>query len=334
MTADRTIFTPSTLVFSPSGKLVSRSEGLGFLSIGLPFDSLVSGDISLSSLLEGKPFPEEGFQIKEYGGFNAMSHVMKDPTGKALALIITLLSPRLAEDAPATIDEKMIRMDRLAKIGQLASSIAHEIRNPLAGISANVQVLSEIVPDKGSYQKFFEVILEEIARVEKIIKDLLDYSRNTKPSLVPTSLNNVFEHLKTLVSAQLSKQKIRLEFLNTTALPEIHADFGQLIQIFLNCIMNSSQAMTNGGTITVECEPRQEILEIRVRDNGIGIKKELLDKIFEPFFTTRAKGLGLGLSVTKKIMEDHLGKIEIRSMEGAGTDVILTFPLNSPPPSV
>ena len=279
------------------------------------FQQILAENSSLPDVLYFKPADRS---------FTYVNHIMNDNSNTPLAIIIVLF-PRPSTSENQTIDEKIIQMDRLAKAGQLASSIAHEIRNPLAGISANVQVLADIIPDKESYQKFFTIILDEINRVEKIIKDLLDYARPSKPVLSSVSLKNIFEHIHTLLTPQLTRQKVKLNIPEINNNISLLGDFSQIIQVLLNCIMNSAHAMPEGGTIQLSYNEQPDTITVLVRDQGIGIKKDLLVKIFEPFFTTRAKGLGLGLSVTKKIMEDHKGLIKILSTEGHGTEVYLTF---------
>ncbi len=326
MTANNNLSSPATLVFSSSSKLASVTSGLGLEEFkGSLFETLFTPISVFQELLsENSSLPEELYFKPAEGYFPYLHHIMKDNFNTPVAVILVLLpQPKISEERP--IDEKIIQMDRLAKAGQLASSIAHEIRNPLAGISANVQVLADIIPDKESYQKFFTIILDEINRVEKIIKDLLDYARPSKPLLSPVSLKNIFEHLHSLLSPQLTRQKIKLDIPITNENISLLGDFSQIIQVLLNCIMNSAHAMPEGGTIQLTYNEQPETITVSVNDQGIGIKKDLLAKIFEPFFTTRAKGLGLGLSVTKKIMEDHKGLIEIHSSEGKGTEVVLTF---------
>ena len=326
LTANNDLTVPITLVFSNTAKLASISSHSGFDSYkGSPFENFFSDSTLFNNLIsETAEIPKEIFFKPLNLSFPYTSHVMKDPSANPLALIIVLL-PKVENTGNQIIDDKIIQMDRLAKAGQLASSIAHEIRNPLAGISANVQVLADIIPDKVSYEKFFTIILDEINRVERIIKDLLDYARPSKPVLAPVSLKNIMEHIQTLLNPQLTRQKVKLHAPDINQNITLLGDFSQIIQVLLNCIMNSAHAMPEGGSIQISHNEEHDSITLVIRDHGIGIKKEILDKIFEPFFTTRAKGLGLGLSVTKKIMDDHKGSIKIYSSEGQGTEVLLTF---------
>lgn len=330
MSASEKLSPPFTFVFSPQAKLVSFSKSLkDSLYPGSSFGDIFLNEskYAFAALVAEKNIPETLHFGQAGLSYAFSSHLLKDPEDRLLALIITLLSSESSAPALPDIDDKMIRMDRLAQIGQLASSIAHEIRNPLAGINANVQVLNDMLAGESSFKKFFDVILEEIQRIEKIIKDLLNYSRQSKPIFEKISVEKIFEHVNTLISHQLHKKNVRLKFQSDTAIPLITADSGQLIQIFLNCIFNAAEAMPEGGDVIVKCSSLNETGEVSIsfKDTGIGINNDIRERIFEPFFTTRAKGLGLGLSVVRKIMDDHNGKIVIDSQEGQGTEVSLMF---------
>jgi signal transduction histidine kinase len=323
---------PFTLVFSPSEKLVSRPERLSSIAPnGLAFEEVLGERPGLFSRLmeENGNAPARLRFCPLQEDYSYSSHVMKDPEGNRLALIVTLIRPEPRESG-VELDDKMVHMDRLAQVGQLAAGIAHEIRNPLAGIHTNVQVLSEMLASDESFQRFFDVILGEIDRVEKIIRDLLNYARMSKPVFRPCSIEEVFRHVETLIAARLAKHHVRLKLFKEESLPPIPADSGQLVQIFLNCIMNSLQAMPGGGPIEIRAAVPEHAdeLKVSIRDRGAGIDEEALPRIFEPFFTTRAKGLGLGLAVIRKIMEDHRGRITVQSTPGQGTEVALFFPLS------
>jgi signal transduction histidine kinase len=229
----------------------------------------------------------------------------------------------------SAIDERLLRMDRLAQVGQLAASLAHEIRNPLAGISANVQVLADQLKNNLESQPFIDIVMEEIQRVDRILKDLLGFARQGKPVFQPLFLKDVFTQVKALVSAQLRTNNIHMDVELTDSLPTLHADLSQMIQIFLNLILNASQAMPNGGRITINAQTETEKLRVNVEDTGCGMESHTLQKMFDPFFSTKAFGLGLGLSVAHKIMEDHGGQIEAQSTLGVGTKIILLFPLRT-----
>jgi len=319
--------TPFTLVFALDKKLVSVQDHFETIfNIGSGFDEIFSVTdndfLAIHDNLKTKPKMLK-LNLNQYI-YTYLSHVMKNQAGHKLAVIITLLENKQSYNK---IDKAMVRMDRLAQVGQLAASIAHEIKNPLAGINANVQVLSEMLKNDKSFSPFFPIIIEEVNRVDKIITNLLDYSKLQKPCLQPIDITNVIDHVKNLVSAQLHKKNIKLITPLKNNFPQIQADYNQLTQVFLNCILNSSQAMPDGGDIIINAHItlNQKQLEITIKDNGLGISRDVMNKIFEPFFTTRTKGLGLGLSVTQKIMDDHNGLISIKSKKNNGTTISLFF---------
>ena len=333
MNAIELLEAPWTLVFSPSGKLVSFSENARVaLNSEAPFHALFREDSSLDVLLEGNRASFETWFVPLESMVQALPHVMRAPSGEALALILTLLPKNKDKNgppAPVAIDERLLRMDRLAQVGLLAASLAHEIRNPLAGISANVQVLADQLKNDPESRPFIDIVMEEIQRVDRILKELLGFARQGKPVLQPLFLKDILAHVKTLVLAQLRKEKIRLDLALPEPLPALHADLSQMVQIFLNLILNASQAMTNGGCIRIHAQAEKETLRVSVEDTGCGMDADTVQRIFEPFFTTRAKGLGLGLSVAHKIMEEHGGCIQAQSKQNVGTTIELLFPLKT-----
>ncbi|MBN2143859.1 MAG: hypothetical protein JW774_04460 [Candidatus Aureabacteria bacterium] len=317
------------LVFSPSGKLVSHSlDSQDFHINGEPFASLFEGGASLFDTLSRNETSVPGpiLFLPAEKHYIYIPHLLKDPSGTTLALIMTLIPDTSLQEDSAFPDERMIRMDRLAQVGQLAASLAHEIRNPLAGISANVQVLAGTSPKNDPNQKTYAMVLEEVARMEKIMKDLLDYARQSQPHMESISLPVLFEKIKCLISAQLNKQNIKLAMEIQEDL-RVRGDPGQLIQVCLNLILNASGAMPKGGEIRIQSEKTPVAVKIIFKDSGCGMNEETLFKIFDPFFTTKAKGLGLGLTIAKKIMDDHAGSMEAWSRPGQGTVITLSFPI-------
>lgn len=217
--------------------------------------------------------------------------------------------------------------EKLAAIGGLAAGIAHEIRNPLAGISGSIELLSQTVNDETD-RKLFKIILREIDRLNNLITEFLDYSR---PETPPTDavdlgslLNEVLDSLKTNMQLRADVTQVR-EF---SAGLKILGRREKLQQAFLNIVINSYQAMTEAT------EPRLEVrtlttdkeIELRIRDSGCGMSESTKRKMFEPFHTTKIKGTGLGLAVTHKILEGHGAKVFVESEPGKGTEFVLTFP--------
>lgn len=229
---------------------------------------------------------------------------------------------------------ELIRSEKLAAIGQLAAGVAHEVNNPLAGILVYVKLLLKKYRANRlqtvDTEKQLLKIETELERSSRIIKDLLDFSRQSKPALRPVDVNEALESTLSIVGHQISLGNIRLEKNLASGLPRILADFDQIQQAMMNLILNAAQAMPAGGelTITTSHEKGVELpgsvrnaVRVAIADTGRGIPRENLDKVFAPFFSTKAKGkgVGLGLAAVQGIIERHKGKIEVSSEVNAGT---------------
>jgi signal transduction histidine kinase len=229
-------------------------------------------------------------------------------------------------------EQQMERVDRFAAIGELAAGIAHEIKNPIAGIGGAIQVLMEDFPVHDHRREIFEEILKQIDRIDQDVKDLLSYARTAKPALARRDINHVISQAIFLVRDRAAQQKVEIVTRLEKALPEVEIDNKQIQQVLVNLGLNSIQAMPEGGTLTFSSaltHPSEEIhlVEIKVSDTGKGIPQENLTKIFTPFFTTRHTGTGLGLPISQKIIHHHRGKIEVQSKPGEGTCFTILLPL-------
>ena len=231
--------------------------------------------------------------------------------------------PYLVEELQSTQNE-LLRAEKLTSLGQLAASIAHEINNPLAGVLIYTQLLSKKVTGD-SFKKeeasgYLSKMESEVSRCSKIIRNLLDFARQTEPMLRLVDINQVLEQTLSLVGHQAQIQNIEV-IRELSSLPEVMADFDQLQQIFTNLILNAIQAMPDGGRLTLRSSVIDSEVRVDVQDTGCGISKENLAKLFTPFFTTKekSKGVGLGLAVVHGIIERHKGRIKVQSEEGKGT---------------
>jgi signal transduction histidine kinase len=220
--------------------------------------------------------------------------------------------------------EKQIQQaGKLASIGELASGIAHEIRNPLAGIGAAVEVLAE--NGNGQYGEIASEIRRQISRLNTTLHDLLDFSRQREPEIAPCNVGELIRPMLALVRPDAQKQHVTIVEQLAADLPPISADAAQVQQALLNVLLNAIQAMPDGGTLTVCATPREENVRITISDTGVGIPRENLQKIFSPFFTTKHRGTGLGLAITRTIVEKHHGVITVESCGGRGTTFTLEF---------
>ena len=231
----------------------------------------------------------------------------------------------------------MVRSEKLAAIGALSAGLGHELRNPLGAMKnacyyvKRKVLMSDLAKEDQRIPEFLEIIENEIGASDKIITDLLTFSRTGKPAFRPSEVNTIIDGALYLAK---TPQDIKVDKRLKPDLPKAMVDPDQIRQVFLNIILNAFQSMPEGGSLTVatriqktENREQSEFIEVSFKDTGCGIKKEDLGAIFEPLFTTKAKGIGLGLAVTKAIMEKHEGAIEIESAVGEGTTFIIKLPV-------
>ncbi|HOV89843.1 MAG TPA: ATP-binding protein [Syntrophorhabdaceae bacterium] len=218
------------------------------------------------------------------------------------------------------IENELIKANKLSALGELAGSIAHEIKNPLISIQGFAKRIQN-TEDADKINKYSKFIEKEAERLSNVLSRLLNFSRTEEPKIEVLNINDIIEDTVLFMEHHLTRFKnIVLEVYKTDNLPQVKVDKIHIQQTLVNLIMNAAQAMPNGGLIKIKTGIEGDYVYISVTDNGVGIKKEILDKIFEPFFTTKEKGegTGLGLSLCKRLVEANKGKIEVESKEGDG----------------
>jgi len=232
------------------------------------------------------------------------------------------------------MQSRLIRSEKVASLGELVAGIAHELNNPLTGVLMFSSMISSDPRLDPALKPDFDTIIRETKRCAQIVKGLLDFARESVPKKVPTSINSIMEQTLALVEHHSSFHDIGIEK-TYGEIPQIEADPNQIEQVFMNLLINASQAMENDGKLSIETgvDARSDQIVVRISDTGSGIPPENLDKIFDPFFTTKGhKGTGLGLSVSYGIIENHGGDIEVQSSPGEGTTFTITLPLSSQDP--
>ena len=238
----------------------------------------------------------------------------------------------------ATLDQlraaqqQLIQSEKLAAVGTLISGVAHELNNPLNNIAGRVQLLQQSMPDAAA-QRGLQMARDECERAIRIVRNLLSFTREHKPTTSLVSVNGILDDVLELRSYEFRVGQIELRKKFQADLPEILADPHQLQQVFLNLVINAEQAMagTQGGVLSITTQRVSDVLQVVVADDGHGIPKELVSKIFDPFFTTKevGAGTGLGLSVCYGIVKEHGGQLRVESEEGKGATFIVELPLPS-----
>jgi signal transduction histidine kinase len=224
----------------------------------------------------------------------------------------------------------MSRAEHLATLGELATGLAHEIRNPLAGIAGVIEIIGRDLPSTSPARAVVKDVRLEIAQINHIITDLLQTARPHPPEIRRSDLNTTVEHSVMLARQQALSKPIRIELKKDPTLPEVEHDSDQIHQVLLNLLLNSIQAIEGQGTIHVEITQEDGRAAIAVSDTGRGIAPEHLPNIFRPFYTTKGNGTGLGLSLAKRIVEEHDGRIEVESSLAEGTKFVVLLPISGP----
>ncbi|MHB8965087.1 MAG: two-component system sensor histidine kinase NtrB [Coriobacteriia bacterium] len=249
---------------------------------------------------------------------------MRDIDGRILGAVVTL------EDVSEVkaLTDQLIRADRLAAMGELTAGVAHEVRNPLGIIRASVQLVEDSGCDRDRVLEATSVIKQEIDRLDKVIKALLDFGRPSKPQMRLTRVRDVLDDVVLFTRRFAGQSSVTIEEPPGEELPLVRADADQMKQVFVNLISNAVQAMeSTGGTITVDARVDDGFVSVVVADNGPGIEPDNLKKIFDPFYSTRDEGTGLGLTMVHRILDEHDGHIEVASQAGTGTSFTVSLPV-------
>ncbi len=232
-----------------------------------------------------------------------------------------------------SLEAEIGRQERLSELGNLAATVAHEIRNPLNSISMGLQRLTaEFSPtqDQDQYSRFLELMQGEVRRLNSIVEQFLSLARPLDLKPEELRIEEILTELSTLVGGDPRQSKVQFRVVAPADLPPVRADRNYLKQLVLNLVLNGVQAMPDGGTITLEASAKDHSLHLTVADSGTGIAPDALPKIFEPYFTTKTKGSGLGLAIARRIVEAHGGQIAVDSEPGQGSRFQITLPLRGP----
>jgi PAS domain S-box-containing protein len=228
------------------------------------------------------------------------------------------------------LEQQIRNSEKLASVGKLAAGVAHEINNPLAGILNCLYNLRKGTLSPARQEEYWVSMEDGVRRVQKIVRQLLDFSQQHEPEFSSTDINQIVDRVLVLTNHLFAPNLIRLETLLGPALPSLMVDRHMIEQVLMNLILNAVQAMKSGGVLTIRTTVAEGVCRVEVGDTGSGIPPTVLPRIFDPFFTTKSEGegTGLGLSVSLGIAERHGGKILVESEVGKGTTFTLCLPLS------
>jgi len=272
--------------------------------------------------------------------FNTMSHRLLEAQNEINSWTRTL-EARVDEKTRqlSSAQDEMLRVERMASIGKLAAVVAHEINNPLAGILTYAKLMKKRLSREPNPNPenvaMLELVESESRRCGEIVKNLMTFARPTSMNREPADLNAIIDRCVRLVQHQLKLKNIELHLQLNPELVLVRCDQGQIEQVVLALVINAIDAMSNGGNLFLSTRriPETTDVQIEVRDDGAGMPPEVLSKMFEPFFTTKehGRGLGLGLAISRNIVERHAGKIAVTSKPGHGTSFLITLPIQGIP---
>jgi len=222
--------------------------------------------------------------------------------------------------------EELIQSNKFKVLGELASGMAHEIRNPLGSIQGALEIIKEDYKQGDKKFEFLNILFKEIRRLNRVVADFLSYAGPSQPALVGCDLNQLIQESLSIIKPEADKKRIDLKIELSPKMPPIQADPSQIKQALLNLLLNSLQALENSGEISVTSESKNGWITVAIKDTGPGISPENLSKVFTPFFTTKEEGVGLGLGIVERIIQNHKGRISVESQEGRGTVFAIELP--------
>ena len=235
------------------------------------------------------------------------------------------------------LEERERLRDRLAAVGEMAAVIAHEVKNPLAGIEVMAGLLRRKIPDAPDAQAVLGDIINEAKMANAIVQEVLDFVRPIRLMVERTSVASAVQAAIHLADTKARRGDVAVEVALADGLPHIHGDEHQLMQLFTNLLINAYEAMGGRGRITITGERARiedgsegrEAVRVEVADDGPGIPADVADKVFAPFFSTKPQGSGLGLAIVRKIVDAHDGRLDLRSVPGQGTTIRVTLPVSN-----
>lgn len=296
-----------------------------FVAVPLKAEGRPVGLLLADNAITRRPISDEDVDILELLGLQAAQALERARLTEELARQVASLEAATREIR--LNQERLVRSERLTAIGEMAARVAHEIRNPLVAIGGFARsLLQKASAQDPNTRDALEIIVDEVRRLETIVREVLDFSRPTPPRIGSVDVRKLSEEAFDLLRFELEQAGVTASIEQADGTPAAAADRDQLFQAVVNVLRNAMHAMPRGGTVTVRLRPFQHGVEIAIVDTGVGMSPEVLSRAFEPFYTTKNDGSGLGLTIASQIVRDHQGEIRIESEEGEGTTVSLRLP--------
>lgn len=317
--------------------------------LDLPPEQLIGKPCCLVMLNRDQPLPD----CADLRALNCPPHqvteVIERPNGQILRITVDPLvddqgraygSVHVVSDITeqVALERRIARAEQLALIGELAAGLAHEVKNPLAGIKGAIEIVRDGLPEDHPSRRILNHVLEETLRIDRIIGDLLEYARPRPAHRTPTDLNALIERVLTTVQMQAPTDRITFEFHPAPDLPSVTLDPDEIQKVLLNLLINAIHAIKDQGRIVTETarvpargSQTGEAVSISISDTGEGIPPENREKIFRPFFTTKKRGTGLGLATCKRIVTSYGGTITVESEVGKGSRFTIILPVHPEP---
>ena len=314
------ILSPLADVLNVKAKIANRMFLVGFfgLLLTLLFGYIISRSVA-------RPIKELVVVTGEIanGNFESKAPLPSIEEIRMLASSINAMTDKLRK-----YEKQVVRSSQLAAAGKVTAAMAHEIRNPLSSIKMMTQLLRNRLMPEPENTKLVESLLEEIGRVERIVKDLTDFMRPSELSLDIHDINDLIEEILPVIEPRLAHRKISMKKNLEPSLPGILIDKDKIKQVIWNLVLNAMDSMPDGGVIRVSARENTlaHRLEVIIEDEGYGINKETLDNIFAHFFTTKPEGLGLGLSTSREIVESHKGSLTVENRDEKGVRATISLP--------
>jgi two-component system nitrogen regulation sensor histidine kinase GlnL len=297
------------------------------------------GRLAAQSLRTGRSYldsnPSLGPYLKERRDIGLATSPLLDSRGNIIGVVIVFRDLSRLK----ALEARLRKGERLASLGVLAAGMAHEIKNPLGGIRGASQLLREEFAPENPSIEFTDIIIREVDRLNQIVQGLLDFSKPQEPRLAAVNIHEILSRVIALVEMENPAGALWVERLFDPSLPDISGDADQLTQVFLNILQNGIDAMVGSGTLTLttrvlsgfqirkQVQEKVRMICVDVEDSGCGIAPDEIGSIFDPFYTRKPDGVGLGLALCYRIVEDHGGKIDVESRPGEGTRFSVSLPM-------